>query len=178
MGGGLMVSLPAFNLWNTCSSSIISDICFETVTLKHLASDDNLFHNGTDAKGAFLVISGRLNYTRTPEVSIVDTYEEQIVEEDTWLCEAALWTYWVHTGACEAQSTSRVALIQATLLGSLVHRHRHLRELAVAYAYTFHKKLLQCSCHESAITDLVVPGTGLEDVIETLDNDVRRVMGE
>jgi len=178
MGGRLMVSLPAFNLWNTCSSSIIIDICFEATTLKYLGSDDNLFHDTTDAEGAFLVISGSLKYIRTPEMSIVDTCVEQNVERGTWLCEAALWTCWVHTGACEAQSTSRVVLIQATLLGSVVNRHRHIRELASAYACTFHKKLLQCSCPQSAITDLVVPGTDLEDVIETMENDVRRFMGE
>jgi len=103
---------------------------------------------------------------------------EQIVEQDTWLCEAALWTYWVHTGACEAKSTSQVVMIQATLLAAVVQRHRHIRELAVAYASAFHKKLLQCSCQESAITDLVVPGTDLENVIETMPNEVRRVMGE
>ena len=127
MLGRLMVILPAFNLWNTCDITIIKDICFEAATFKHLASNDSLFHESTDAKGAFLVVSGKLLYVRNPDMSIVETFEEQIVEQDTWLCEAALWTYWVHTGACEAKSISQVVLIQATLLAAVVWRHRHIR---------------------------------------------------
>ena len=178
MLGRRMISLPVFNLWDTQGSSIISDICFETATYNHLVNDDHLFHDGTDAKGAFCVVSGRLSYLQSPEKSAVDTFQEQKMERDTWLCEAALWTYWVHVGTCEAMSTSQVVLVQSTPLAAVVQRNRHVRELAVAYASAFHTRLVQCSCIESEITDLVVPGAEFEDVVETLPREARRMLEE
>ena len=184
---GSCVSTCWVSSWSSCLRSIsgthavpsiIKDICFEAATFKHLTSNDSLFHESTDAKGAFLVVSGRLLYFRNPDMSLVDTFEEQIVEQDTWLCEAALWTYWVHMGACEAKSISLVVVIQAILLDAVVWRHRHIRELAVAYASAFHKKLLEGSCRECDITDIAVPGTYFEDVIETMPNEAKRIMGE
>ena len=178
MLGRRMISLLVFNLWDTLGSSIIKDICFETAMYKHLVYDDHLFHEGTGGKGAFLVVSGRLHHLQLPEKSAVETFQEQLVEKDTWLCEVALWTYWVHVGTCEAKSISQVVLIQSTPLAVAVHRNRHIRELAVPCAPAFHTRLVQGSCIKLEIADLVVPGAEFGDVIERLPRQARKMLGE
>ena len=43
------------------------------------------------------------------------------VGEDNWLCEAALWTHWVHVGRAEAMSeVHRVTLIPEIVVNCLV----------------------------------------------------------
>ena len=64
------------------------------------------------------------SFLQHPEVSFVEKFQEQDVEEDTWLCEAVLWTRWVHVGSCKSKCDSQVVLIQANLLADVVSRHR------------------------------------------------------
>ena len=113
MLGQRLVSLPVFNLWDTLGSSIMMDICFEAATYVSLLCDDHLFEDGVEAKVAYLVLRGQLRFEQHPEVSSVEKFQEQDVEEDTWLCEAALWTRWVHVESCKSKCDSQLVLIQA-----------------------------------------------------------------
>ena len=177
MLGQRLLSLPVFNLWDTLGSSIMKDICFEAATYVNLLCDDHMYEDGVEAKGAYLVLCGQLSFVQHPEVSSVENFQEQDVEEDTWLCEAALWIRWVHVGSCKSKCDSQVVLIQANLLADVVSRHRRIRDLATAYAVAYHGKLVNCPHNLSEITDIAVPGTALEDVIGSMHQVARRALG-
>ena len=176
MLGQRLLSLLVFNLWDTLGSSIMMDICFEAATYVSLFCDDHMFEDGFEAKGAPLVFRGELRFVQHPEVSAVEKFQEQDVEEDTWLCEAAFWTRWVHVGSCTSKCDSQVVLIQANLFADVVSRHRRIRDLATAYAVAYHGKLVNCPHNLSEITDVAVPGTDLEDVIGSMHKVARRAL--
>eukprot|EP00421_Protoceratium_reticulatum_P011917 CAMPEP_0168400402 /NCGR_PEP_ID=MMETSP0228-20121227/22580_1 /TAXON_ID=133427 /ORGANISM="Protoceratium reticulatum, Strain CCCM 535 (=CCMP 1889)" /LENGTH=422 /DNA_ID=CAMNT_0008413943 /DNA_START=91 /DNA_END=1356 /DNA_ORIENTATION=+ len=95
---------PLLRVFEHVDNYAVRKLCREAVEFLVLSPGDSLFQPGHEASAAYVLSSGKMSYTQEPSTSPV---EHEVTVEATagqWLCEAALWSFWLHVGTAEAAS--------------------------------------------------------------------------
>ena len=121
--------------------SMCHDIC-QCVSAQLLQSSNELIEAGTQCEHVHLMASGFIIYEQDLMSSTVREMTGVFVGEDKWLCEAALWTHWVHVGRAEARpEVHLVTLIPGSVVKCLAKDNRFTREASCAYAAQFQMRI-------------------------------------
>jgi len=169
-----LLSHPLFSLWVSIDTNMVQRLCKDAITFLFLLPKDDLFHPATSSDHAFYVVSGSLNYLLDMEGVGVEDAEPtaQTVREGTWMCEAALWTEWIHVGRAEATTRAKLLSISAAGLLEALSRHRMVRDIALDYSKLYHSRIVSASpSGNMSLTDLEVPFTGWDDLVVTMGKE-------
>mmetsp|Transcript_5303 Transcript_5303/g.10130 ORF Transcript_5303/g.10130 Transcript_5303/m.10130 type:complete len:359 (+) Transcript_5303:3-1079(+) len=111
------------------------------------ARGDVLFTAGQQAKAMLFVTTGMLEYTlgeqESEEVSLSckKPSAPEVVLEEQWVCEAVLWTPWLHLGDCESMQVTQSISVEAQRFGEAIQDHRLLLMAVRNYADRFVEEL-------------------------------------
>jgi len=116
--GPLLMSHPFFRRLHDMYPEAFLGICLKAVTRFALAANECMFQAGllSASPGMLIVKSGRLMYRN--ELSD----EETVLLPGDWVCEASLWTQWVHCGELWAVKDSALLHIDSSLLQEVIGR--------------------------------------------------------
>jgi len=151
-----------------------------------LAHGDVIFHCGEAAKRMIFVSSGAMDYVMGDEgddgdemtcpqapcvgkVVVALPYcevETEVVIEGEWVCEAALWTTWLHQGDLQARVDCQVITVDAQLFAEAVKHHTPMFMKVRKYAMKFVAQLNKV-CRDD-LTDLVHKIMSAQEIIDSL----------
>lgn len=136
---------PFFMALNQTSTVVMQNIC-GMIEMIALAEGDYLFHWGEAARSMYFVVRGELKYESdggTPKQR--NTGEERHpatkIKRRGWVCEAVLWTDWVHTGSVQALTDSEVIGLDNEKFQAVLHTHRAHIWLAKKYGQEFIRQM-------------------------------------
>lgn len=160
-----LMSHHLFKLWELCEVDALRRLC-ECVTFVFYTSQDIAFTAKADAEECYLVARGRLNYLQFPESSFVEKTTVVHINDGTWLCEAALWSQWVHVGTLEAITTCQVLVVKAEVLLGIASQHETVARSTLEYATNYFARITSAMPpHADWPTDLYVPFTEASDLL-------------
>jgi len=162
-----LLSHPAFKLCAEVDRSLAELLCEEAVSVLFMPATDELFEPGVEAEAAYCLLRGRMWYTQEPGTSHVDTTTNTEVLENTWFCEAALWTHWFHIGRMETQTACQLFQVKANVLMRVLSRKRKpSAKMLKQYGRNFHLRVVSAvPPHAPWPTDLHVPYANASDLM-------------
>merc|ERR1719503_126775 len=146
-----------------------------------LMPEEDVFVPGSDAPELYLVVNGQMTYTQTPESSHVHKSVSVLANEGAWICEAALWSRWVHVGVLEAPETNAAELISFQVEGmhKILMKHHVVRTICNDYSKQFHSRLIEAMPpYGSWPNDLHVDFTDFGDVVVSMAQGARMLIGQ
>lgn len=173
-----LITHPIFRLWDSMDTKVLRKFCSEALSQIFKASHDDVFSAGRPSQEAFYLVSGGVDYTQSPDSSVVQCKSVVGVTAGTWLCEAALWTCWIHVGDAETISPSHLLRIDAEGMVRTFSNHRVVMELTSEYGRHFHKRVVAAKPpHTFWPTDLEVPFTEYDDIVPGMSAPARLIIG-
>jgi len=127
----ILRSHPFFERSSAASPAAMRKICHSAVHVLTLQPGDAVFHSGEPPKdpGMFFVMAGSMIYEFG--AGTID------VPAGTWVCEAAVWVPWLHTGDLYAVSTTSVLALDAAKFQEITAKFQALISFTAAYAASF-----------------------------------------
>lgn len=161
-----------FTLVTSVSKEVGHELC-QVTRFVVLREGDDLFRPGNNGESVLSILTGRLSHVQSPLSSPVPKMTSVEVEPGTWICEAALWTNWIHVGPAMAAVPCQLVRISAEGATSAMKKERRILDMALTYAIEYH----HCLCNDKPPlgwpTDLVVPDTEFGDIASSMDADIR-----
>jgi len=137
-----------------------------------LAHGDMIFTCGEQARRVVFVSSGALEYT-LGEVTDSPQHGEahgEVLRENKWVCEAVLWTPWLHLGDLLAVTESQIVSVDAASFSEAVQINKPLWHAVHRYADKFVRALNEVSRED--LTDLCDQLFHPDDAIDKSDFDL------
>jgi len=120
--------------------------------------------------GIYFLLAGKLRYNSSScENQVGDT--SVMLEKGAVMCEAALFTDWVHQGSMVAVGHAEVAAVSAKNFVSVVKRHPRACQISAEYGSVFLQLIAETPPGE--VNDLRV-GKGFETLVDKVANPVVR----
>eukprot|EP00403_Amphidinium_massartii_P004175 CAMPEP_0178379514 /NCGR_PEP_ID=MMETSP0689_2-20121128/4981_1 /TAXON_ID=160604 /ORGANISM="Amphidinium massartii, Strain CS-259" /LENGTH=1176 /DNA_ID=CAMNT_0019999617 /DNA_START=19 /DNA_END=3552 /DNA_ORIENTATION=- len=156
-----------FRTWYGFDIGNFNMLCEKAVALQFLSPEDDLFLPEEDAAGCWVNIKGSLLYSQWPENSKVKDFTQKSLAAGAWLCEAGLWSHWIHVGRMEAVTSCQLLFIQADRLMSSVCEKKVVVSMMIKqYGRNFHLRIISSSPPFAAWPDdLHVPFTDMVDLV-------------
>jgi len=158
----ILLAHPLFELWAAMDLDAIMQFCTEAITEKFHFPGDEVFHPGR-CEAAYVVMLGRLRYEQSPETSleIVPVKIDVPIshqQKDRWICEAALWSHWIHVGTLIADTACQVMVINAASMWRiLVEYYQEIGATTRQYCINFYNRLVAaCPPHAVFPTDICI----------------------
>ncbi len=118
-----------------------------------------LFEEGSIADCAFILSKGSVLYSQEPAIDTCDS-ETTLESDGQLLCEAALWTEWLHVGTLEALSRGNVLAIQVSPFVQITTSSPGIAHITVEYGRTFVVKVRKAIQEQAkSATDTCSSGT-------------------
>merc|ERR1719433_776328 len=158
----ILLAHPLFELWAAMDADAILEFCTQAVTEKFHLPGDELFYPGRECEAAFVVMLGRLKYEQSPDTSramvLTRTNIPQTNEsKDRWVCEAALWSHWVHVGTLIANTACQVMVINSEEMWRILDNYHDIGAATRGYCINFcHRLVAACPPHAVFPTDLCI----------------------
>lgn len=178
MYGAYIMSLPLFRLWVNLSSSVGKELCTNAASKQVVPSNHDLFVAGALGFEAYFLISGLIRYTQDPESSVVKQVKPFLVRPNTWMCEMALWTKWVHVGTAVTLAESEILVINADAILNAVPKHRLIHEVTLEYSQLYHHRVITARPPlHTWPTDLSVPEAEFPDIVASMPLSMKATIG-
>lgn len=178
MFGQTLIQLPIFRLWNSLSAQVTRSFCADSVENKFLVPKDDVFTAGTEGEVAYHVSSGIVDYVQTPDSSLVLRETVVQVATGTWLCEAALWTHWIHVGTASTDTPCQLICVKADGMMQTLSKHRVIQEVTAEYGRQFHRRVVSARPPQTAWpSDIEVPFAEYAELVVGMSFEARRVVG-
>jgi len=171
-----LMNHPLFRLWIHMSDRSVGSICTKSVTFKVLRSMDDLFIPGSTSGHAYHLMRGALAYNQDPETSPVVESETSLVQEGSWICEAALWTEWQHVGTASTSSACQLMAIDAEQMVASLGRNRLIRDITQQYAQEYHRRLAAAQAPFWP-SDITVPFTDFGSIVHSMEHRLKVAIG-
>jgi CRP-like cAMP-binding protein len=154
---------PFFTKLDRLSPSTMRRICHSSIERVSLGAGDTLFMEGEAMSHArmYFIRSGTMRYLQE------NSMDRPIVHSGEWVCEASLWTPWVHFGTLRAKTDCNVLALDGVVFSQIAQRTRTTRSFPRKYAEAFVGKMN--SLDPSEQTDLGNPGFDLFELVLTCD---------
>jgi len=173
-----VVSHALFRFWADTDASMARNFCFECASFAFPMPGDDVFLPGTVTDASYLVVSGKLNYTQVPGSSPATDPRTAFVGAGQWLCEAALWSHWIHVGTLQAETECQLFVVCAKELDSVLRRNRVLRDVTTEYCRRFHERITSAKPpHAPWPDDIGVPFTEYCDIVARMDEARQATIG-
>mmetsp|Transcript_56370 Transcript_56370/g.132168 ORF Transcript_56370/g.132168 Transcript_56370/m.132168 type:complete len:1057 (+) Transcript_56370:78-3248(+) len=170
-----------FNLWFRLDPSRFKRLCVEGLDYTSLRPGDELFQPGVQADAcAYIFVEGTVKYEQDPSSSPVKHNMAASVEKNAVICEAALWSQWVHVGKVTATGTtaSMVLKVEGEEVSALMKFNIIVADIIRQYAQNFHRRIVSaCPPRADYPTDLHVPYTDFEDLVISMDMENQITIG-
>jgi len=161
---------PLFRMWGTLDETMLRRLCNVALDFIFLRASDELFVPGVAQDEAYMVVSGKVRYTIDPDSMLVQDKVVDYVQERSWLCEASLWSYWIHVGTAEVATTAQLLVVQADGVVEVLQIRHIARDLTLAYAHQFHRCIITSTPpNASWPTDIQVPFTDYGDLVQAME---------
>eukprot|EP00418_Pyrodinium_bahamense_P077359 CAMPEP_0179055300 /NCGR_PEP_ID=MMETSP0796-20121207/23229_1 /TAXON_ID=73915 /ORGANISM="Pyrodinium bahamense, Strain pbaha01" /LENGTH=877 /DNA_ID=CAMNT_0020751947 /DNA_START=56 /DNA_END=2690 /DNA_ORIENTATION=+ len=138
--GRCVVGYPVFQYLGEKHPRFMRHLCNDGFATEHIRRSDIIFEEGDACSHMRFVSRGCLAYHHRLE-SNADSQsagpEAQVVNPDTWLSEACLWTVWEHCGKLESRKDGVLFALDSLHFGKLVTLYRHVHWNLVHYARHF-----------------------------------------
>ena len=109
---------------------------------------------------------GPFMYTQEVAFGDVTSNMDHPVVEGTWICEAALWSFWTHVGRMMAESMCQILCISVEGLDEIQTKHHFIARLTKCYGRSYHERILvSVPPHADWPDDLFVPFTDFSDLM-------------
>lgn len=167
---------PIFLLWTQLSKKTVETLCIEAVDFAFLQAHDELFVAGAMCQHAYQLIRGEITYQQEPETSGVSESESFPVDVKTWMCEAALWTEWIHVGTALAWTRCQLLRVSAEGLAKCMRKHALIMGITQEYGICFQRSMAN-SRPPIWPNDLVVPFTSFHEVIHSMPSEYQMAIG-
>lgn len=169
---------PLFRVWAHVEPLAIRALVSKAVGMTPLAAGDVLFEAGAEANHIYWLVSGSLCYVQDPATSLVsERHATVLAAEGQCLCEAALWSQWIHVGMCEAVADSAVLRLHADSFAQVVGAHRGVRDLTLVYGQNFCERMKKLKAPRTSWpTDLEVPSTEYSELVMSMDFGLRKMV--
>jgi len=129
---------PLFARLCVVSRVTIHRLANNAIVNKQLARTDTLFIPGETATHMYIVVYGRLVYSRMD--SRGDEHKELVDKGEDWISEPVLWTpSWVHLGLLMSMTESELMVLDPTQFGRIVNLNPDAAALAGTYVVNFIK---------------------------------------
>lgn len=169
---------PLFQLWMSMDKSMVLRLCTDNIALMFYRPKDDLFTAGSRAEQIFFLARGRMNYIQDPDFSACEEVTETPVNRGQWLCEAALWTDWIHVGKAEAETDCEMLSITAVGVIHALEMHLVVRDITLDYCRQFHRRLISAKPPDAPWPDdLQVPFTEYSDIVVSMTADIQVRIG-
>jgi len=169
---------PFLRLWGSVHEPTMHRLAVEAFEFRVLQLGDDLFGAGGKASAAYFIIEGELEYTQRPDSSPELQEVKKTVCQGTWLCEAALWSEWIHVGTAVAKQRSTLALLKAEELLKVCSEHAVVKTIVTSYSESFHSKIVHAvPPEESWPNDLEVPNTSLAQIVVSMHKEAQVAIG-
>lgn len=168
-----LATYPIFDLVAGLNLSTSIAICNSAVEFRYLQSGDDLFPTGAACDCAYYVVDGSLTYVQEPDTAPVHKTTSGNVVRGAWLCEAALWTKWVHVGSAHANSTSQIMTVNADRMLKCIQRHRPIQDLVETYAASYHSCLITAVPPKRWPSDLHVEDADFGAILVKFEGDLQ-----
>lgn len=165
---------PLFRVWTNISSVTVTELCADELDFTFFQEADDIFHPGNECEMAYYIAEGTVVYTQDPESAVVSTQVVETVRE-AWMCEAALWTEWVHVGRAHASEPLQLLQLPATRVLDVLKKHRLIQEITLDYSQQFHRRVTDPPAGWP--TDLRVPLTDFSDIVTLMNPDLQCTIG-
>merc|ERR1712216_212607 len=104
--------------------------------------------------GVYFILSGAFRYT--PDFT--DTGDDENINVSEWLCEACLWTPWVHLGLLQAGTKATLMYIDSSKFRECVRSSRSAVDIPSRYAMLFVQHLNATVREGYNLSDRQIPG--------------------
>merc|ERR1719284_904101 len=148
------------------------DVCSNACEMMFLQKGDDLFLAGSECNDMYYTISGKLEYSQLPDTSPVTEAESTHVLAGSWLCEAAMWTKWIHVGSAVADVPCQLLDLNVDLAIKQLHKHRIVEEFTQAYAALYLDRVRSATAARWP-TDIDVAGTVFGELVANMDHDIQ-----
>mmetsp|Transcript_59222 Transcript_59222/g.183919 ORF Transcript_59222/g.183919 Transcript_59222/m.183919 type:complete len:496 (-) Transcript_59222:113-1600(-) len=167
-----------FRLWMDMDVGLVREIAMEAMESTMVRPQDDVFVPGSSTSKSYCIVSGRMTYTQEPATAPVCMVRTVPVELSVWICEASLWSHWVHVGTAKARTHCQVLSISGDILAALLHKHTAVSELSEDYGRAFHRRIVNARPpHASWPNDLQVPFTEYSDMVVSLQQQAQVSIG-
>jgi len=167
-----------FYLFDGIHAPLMALLCNEAVDFLHVRKDDEVFSPGTYCIHAYLHKSGDMKYVQDPDSAPVAHVTEELVSTERWLCEAALWSEWIHVGLAAAITPCNLVTIQADKCAELCVKHQVVGGFYQEFCRGYHSRIISAKPPAAPWpTDLEVPFTEFTDIISSMEADTRIAVG-
>mmetsp|Transcript_33910 Transcript_33910/g.75493 ORF Transcript_33910/g.75493 Transcript_33910/m.75493 type:complete len:970 (-) Transcript_33910:132-3041(-) len=168
-----VLSYPLFSVWVRMDMKSVWSLTASGTTL-HMLPDEELFESGRPAESLYFFIRGIMLYTQEMERVIEDLSHETRVDEESWLCEAGLWTHWQHVGSADCLAMSEVWEIKVEAVLKTLEQHHIVQQLTLDYARQMHIRIRTARPPvHSYPSDLHVPCGDFHEILFTLSKESR-----
>lgn len=147
-------------------------------SLAFVVKGDSVFYADEEAAGPFLVLSGDIIYRSKFPCTAVEGLQKRVCA-GRWICEAALWTCWIHVGSAEARHICELFCLRTQGVLSVFCRSALIKVLMVDYATKFHKALIHaCPPNSEYPDDIDVPGAEYSLLIREMTHESQMLIGK
>jgi len=167
-----------FRLWNNLDSSMVHELCMEAMGSATFTAQDHIFEPGVKCNKAYCLVEGQATYVQEPATAPVIATRTKSVGVGQWICEAALWSHWVHVGRATACAYSQVLSISTDAMLEVLQKRGPVTEVTAEYGRHFHRRIAAARPpHTHWPTDLEVPFTEFSDLMVSMDPEVQVTIG-
>jgi len=168
---------PLFRLWASLDYLVVTRLCSDSMDLTFQRKNDHLFQAGFHAEHMFFLVCGQLSYVQAP--GFFEGEARPItVDKETWLCEAALWSDWIHVGKAEATMGSQTLRVSAEGVVRALDTHHLVHKVSREYCHQFHKRLTSALPPVASFpNDLHVPFTDFTDIVVSMKKSTQVTVG-
>jgi len=175
-----ITSLPIFQLWSQLDNALIRALCTEGVEFVYLRPLDYLITPGREVNFAFVLDQGAAVYSQAAidrSLRSDSQSSEEILEQGKWICEMALWTYWVTVGAVQAVETVESIKVSESTVNALLNLSGPTRELSMEYRRIYHERIVQSTPPFAHFpTDLTVSFASFADIASAMNQDMKAML--
>jgi len=156
---------------------VAREICCTALSHRYLGVSDELFAAGTACGDAFLLIQGDLLYIQDPESSPVVCVQEEMVVRGACISEAAVWMEWIHVGTAVASTPCQLVVVSSAACLSICMKHRVIWDVTAQYAVRFQNCITSAVPPRPFPTDLAVPNAGFAEIVCSMPENMRKLIG-
>lgn len=170
-----LVTHPFFHICSALNPEhTAQDVCSNATEISFLQRGDDLFLAGNECNNMYYLISGKLDYAQLPDTSPVEEaqYTQVIAGAHAWLCEAAMWTKWIHVGSATADVPCQTLILKADVAIRQLRKHRVVEEFTQSYAALYLDRV-RTATSDKWPNDIDVAGTVFGELIASMDHDMQ-----
>jgi len=166
---------PFFATVSLLDRSVVDALACVCSTLTFLMPEDTLFWPGQLAEKMHYVIKGHMRYLQEVVWNRSGEKLKSNVSEGTWLCEAALWTHWLHVGRMEAITAAELLTLDVEKVISCFEGVASVKITARSYGDVYHRMVTNVT--EAWPNDVTVPDASHELIIMKMNHSARVRVG-